>query len=187
MKLSPKNPRLASPAAALLAIALIALFLAGCGGYGSDRSEGSGSTASTDTSTASGTRLATPVTAADNPTAAMGEFLDAVKNRDAEGFCRLTEPDVQRENFEAAAVPTGEDCVESAAAMFAAKAPNGAEPFWKAIAQAGIGVAEPECKPTDHCKAAVVEVRELPLAGGGTTSAKIPLSYRDGQWRIGPL
>jgi hypothetical protein len=163
----------------------LTLLVAGCGSSGDSSSSASTSAAVTDSG--QGTRPAQPSSAKNDPTAAMQEFLDAVQSRDAKGFCRLTEADVQRENFKAAGVPTGGGCVESAEAMFAYKAPNGTEPFWEAIAGATIGTADLQCKSADNCEAAVVEVRDLPLKGGGTTSARLPLTYRDGQWRLGPF
>jgi hypothetical protein len=170
---------------ALLALlSCLALLAAGCGGYGESSSSSSSAPV---TESGKGTEPAQESSAKTDPTAAMQEFLDAVESRDAEGFCRLTEAGVQRENFEAAGVPAGGDCVASAEAMFAAKAPDGSEPFWEAIAGATIGTAELDCASAGHCESAVVEVRDLPLAGGGTTSAPINLTYSHGQWRIGPL
>ena len=172
------------PGSSLLLLLCLALLAAGCGGY--DEYSSSSASASP-AGSGQGSQPAKESSAKTNPTAAMQEFLDAVASRDAEGFCQLTEPDVQRENFEAAGVPTGSECVASAEAMFAAKAPDGSEPFWEAISGATIGTAELDCPSANDCKSAVVEVRDLPLAGGGTTSAPIPLTYSDGQWRIGPL
>jgi ketosteroid isomerase-like protein len=174
-----------SSVCAFALFAAVALLIAGCGNSDADAS--SGSAASTDSGSPSATRLATPTSARTDPTAAMQEFLDAVKSGDAAGFCRLTTLDVQRSNFKAANLPPGDDCVASAAAMFKTKAPSGAEPFWEAIAQATIGKADVHCDSTEHCESAVVEVRDLPLAGGGTTMAPVTMTYRQGQWRIGPL
>jgi hypothetical protein len=170
--------------ALLSLLSCLAVLAAGCGGYG-ESSPSSSSAPATDSG--KGTKPAQESSAKTDPTAAMQEFLDAVEGQDAARFCRLTVPEVQRENFLAAEVLTGAPCVASAEAMFAAKAPDGSEPFWEAISGATIGTAELDCASAGHCESAVVEVRDLPLAGGGTTSAPINLTYSHGQWRIGPL
>jgi hypothetical protein len=118
----------------------------------------------------------------------MQEFISSLARHDAGGFCRLTSPTLQRENFAAAGLPPGGGCLQRARAMFAARRPDGSQPWWALAAQAKVGPARLHCgQHSRDCETATVTVENLPLRGGGTTSAELPMAYRDGQWRIAPF
>ncbi|HVD86755.1 MAG TPA: hypothetical protein VNB59_05045 [Solirubrobacterales bacterium] len=156
-----------------LAVAAAALAGLGCGGgsYGSE-------------STGSGPQTASPSRA--DAVAVAREFLQAVSHRDAGGFCRLSLPDIHRQNFATANVPPAGSCPARAAAMFAAPRPDGSQPLWELLAGATLGPIDLHCKPgTEHCTRATIVVEDLPLRGGGTINAPLPLTLTAAGWRVG--
>jgi hypothetical protein len=112
-------------------------------------------------------------------------FIQALTSREADLYCEVSLPETQKPNFADVHAPPG-TCQERAEAMFEARNPDGSEPEWEALAQARVAGVTLDCQANvKSCGRAIVQVENLPLKGGGTTSAPLPVSFAGGRWRVG--
>ncbi len=119
-----------------------------------------------------------------NAKAAAADFLIALEGKDADAFCELTLPEIQRPNFAETHAPAG-DCEERAEAMFAA-IDREDEPSWALLSHGRVTEVTLNCAPrVDHCTRATVAIEDVPIRGGGTTTVPTPVSFAGGRWRIG--
>lgn len=126
-----------------------------------------------------------PAQAREGAEAAANEFIDSLAGRNAEAFCAVALPEIQRPNFNDANAPAG-DCEERAEAMFGVHSENGAEPAWETLSQGRVTGVKLECAPAaERCSRATVTIAEVPLRDGGTTTAPTPVSFAGGRWRVG--
>jgi hypothetical protein len=163
----------------------VVLLMIGCGGS-------MGSSPSTDSATTATSEPSAVPDAGDSAAQARvkargvaQDFLDSLTGQDAAAFCEVTLPEIQQSNFASSHIPPG-SCEERAQAMFVAPRADGTIPFWAAGAQAVIGAVEVNCAGAGgRCDAATVELENLPLRGGGTTRAPLPVSLVGGRWLVG--
>jgi hypothetical protein len=178
-----RRSRLCRSAGWLVPPLLAAVLLGGCGS--------SGSASSTDSSTSTGERIQPvaadgepPARARGNAKAAAANFLAALAGKNADAFCELALPEIQRPNFAEAHAPAG-DCEERAKAMFAAIAEQ-KEPAWALLSHGKVTGVKLECRPgAEHCSRASVTIEEVPVRGGGTATIPTPVSFAGGRWRVG--
>lgn len=165
----------------LAALLLAGAVLAGCGRSGSSESSESGG-AIVQPRDAHGEPRAQAREHARDPAV---EFLAALAAGDASRFCQLALPELQRSNFVDVDAPAG-DCEERAAAMFRLVPKDGEDPSWYLLSQGKVAGIKLNCPgATSACGRATVRIEDLPLRGGGTTSAPTPVSFAGGSWRVG--
>jgi hypothetical protein len=158
---------------------LAAALLAGCGSSGSS-----------DSSSADGTRIQ-PIAADGEPAPqarahakdAAADFLAALAEKDADAFCVLALPEIQRANFAEAHAPAG-DCEERAEAMFAAIEEE-LEPSWALLSHGEVTGVKLDCEPgVERCGRATVTIEDVPVRDEGTTTIHTPVSFAGGRWRV---
>lgn len=152
---------------------------------------GCGSSDSTDSSGTSAERIQ-PIAADGEPPAqarvnakgVAADFLVALADKDADAFCALSLPEIQRPNFAETHAPAG-DCEERAEAMFAAIDEED-EPSWALLSFGRVTGVKLNCAPgAEHCARATVRIEDVPVRGGSTITLPTPVSFAGGRWRVG--